>query len=429
MKKQVLFFIALSCAITINAKTVKLNPGPWEVDNAKYAVWHWQEGGSDGSFSAFMTLSGTTYSTSIDDKSNKLIFVRISSDATAPDWGKKWNQTGNLNYCSGIYTITGWGESDGSWDSCSEEGGGSDPACGSDYYLTGDGTWTGGETWSPTAAKMTSGKIVISALPAGTYTFKITQGCWASNWGNDAINTSCSNISCNGDTDGNAVFSLSAAADVTFTFDGVSICISTESDVPTPTPVTLKTFDTPTPANCGDVMLQAFYYDSNEDKEYGNTKWETLLKNAAETGAYFNMIWLPPSAMSTGGIGYEISSEQYHGDYGYSLKPIKKWTSLKSTKGYLKQTMLPDSLRHYDFDPTLYRRTVKFLKEEDPTHIFIYGEIDPWSSSGVCTWLNCKKKENMRVYVQPRGSHKARINTMPDNMRQEIIDRLTKWLK
>ena len=101
---------------------------------------------------------------------------------------------------------------------------------------------------------------------------------------------------------------------------------------------------------------------------------------------------------------------------------------MKDTKGYLKQLMLPEELRHYDFDPTLYERTVKYLKEEDPKHIFIYGEIDPWSASGVCTWLDCKKKDNMRVYVQPRGSHEARISNMPDNLKKEITDRLAEWL-
>ncbi|MCI6803873.1 MAG: aminopeptidase [Prevotellaceae bacterium] len=126
---------------------------------------------------------------------------------------------------------------------------------------------------------------------------------------------------------------------------------------------------------------------------------------------------------------FDVQAIKELGYYGYSLKPIKKWTSLKSTKGYLKKIMLPDSLRHYDFDATLYKRTVKFLKKEDPTHIFIYGEIDPWSASGVCTWLNCKKKKNMRVYVQPRGSHGSRISNMPEDMKAEIIERLTKWLQ
>ena len=128
-------------------------------------------------------------------------------------------------------------------------------------------------------------------------------------------------------------------------------------------------------------------------------------------------------------VPFDVQAARELGYYGYSLKAIKKWASVKKTKGYLRQLMLPDSLRHYDFDPTLYRRTVKFLKEEDPRHIFIYGENDPWSASGVCTWLDCKKKQNMRIYVQPRGSHKARIGNMPKDMKQEITSRLTDWLK
>lgn len=126
---------------------------------------------------------------------------------------------------------------------------------------------------------------------------------------------------------------------------------------------------------------------------------------------------------------FDVQAARELGYYGYSLKAIKKWASVKNTKGYLKQLMLPDSLRHYEFDSRLYDRTVKYLKENDPKHIFIYGEIDPWSASGVCTWLDCSKKENMRVYVQPRGSHITRINTMPEDTRKEIVDRLSHWLE
>jgi hypothetical protein len=35
----------------------------------------------------------------------------------------------------------------------------------------------------------------------------------------------------------------------------------------------------------------------------------------------------------------------------------------------------------------------------------------------------------MRVYVQPRGSHRARISNMPDDMKADIMSRLTEWLK
>ena len=117
------------------------------------------------------------------------------------------------------------------------------------------------------------------------------------------------------------------------------------------------------------------------------------------------------------------------GYYGYSRKGLKKWQSVKSTKGYLGKIMLPAGLSDIKFDKTLYKRTVKYLKENDPKHIFIYGEIDPWTASGVAGWLDCSKKKNMRVYVQPRGSHRARIGNMPEGMKAEIMSRLTEWLK
>ncbi len=117
------------------------------------------------------------------------------------------------------------------------------------------------------------------------------------------------------------------------------------------------------------------------------------------------------------------------GYYGYSCKGLEQWQSIKSAKGYLHKLMLPEELRDIRFDKTLYKRTVKYLKKNDPKHIFIYGEVDPWTASGVAGWLDCSKKENMRVYVQPGGSHKARISNMPEDMKTSIMSRLTKWLE
>lgn len=116
------------------------------------------------------------------------------------------------------------------------------------------------------------------------------------------------------------------------------------------------------------------------------------------------------------------------GYYGYACKGLKKWQSISTSKGYLNRLMLPAELRGIDFDPTLYERTVNFLKANDPKQIFIYGELDPWSASGVLTWLDCSQKENMRIYVEPGGCHKARISTMPQATQQEILSRLNEWL-
>ena len=63
------------------------------------------------------------------------------------------------------------------------------------------------------------------------------------------------------------------------------------------------------PAECEDVMLQAFYWDSyknqsGSDSKYGRTKWIDLLKDSAAINANFDLVWFPPSASSSGGVGY-----------------------------------------------------------------------------------------------------------------------------
>jgi len=147
--------------------------------------------------------------------------------------------------------------------------------------------------------------------------------------------------------------------------------------------------------------------------------WQTFVDNAGPE--YFSC----PSEFTP----FHVQAARELGYYGYSSKGLKKWQTVKSTKGYLKRIMLPAELRDIKFDDTLYKRTCKYLRENDPKHIFIYGEIDPWSASGVAGWLDCSKKQNMRVYVQPRGSHKSRISNMPETMKNEIMERLRSWLE
>ena len=67
---------------------------------------------------------------------------------------------------------------------------------------------------------------------------------------------------------------------------------------------TPKDYTSSVPSQCTDVMLQAFYWDSNADKKHGNTRWTTLQSQASEIAAYFDLVWLPPSAKSSGGVGY-----------------------------------------------------------------------------------------------------------------------------
>lgn len=75
-----------------------------------------------------------------------------------------------------------------------------------------------------------------------------------------------------------------------------------------PDPVVPTDYATAVPSECQDVMLQGFYWNSNVDKGFGDTQWNTLSGQAEEIGRSFDLIWLPPSAqasgISQGGLGY-----------------------------------------------------------------------------------------------------------------------------
>lgn len=114
------------------------------------------------------------------------------------------------------------------------------------------------------------------------------------------------------------------------------------------------------------------------------------------------------------------------GYYGYDIRPFKKYLSIKSSKNYLHRLMLPEELKDMPFDKTLSKKITKFLKKNDPRMIFIYGENDPWTAAGV-TWL--KGKKNIHIFIEPGGSHRARINTLPEKEKEEVMNLLNEWLQ
>lgn len=116
------------------------------------------------------------------------------------------------------------------------------------------------------------------------------------------------------------------------------------------------------------------------------------------------------------------------GYYGYSMDGLSDLCSVNDTHNYIYKLMLPPEAKNIIFNDKLYKQTVEYLIQNDPQHIFIYGENDPWSASGVYNWLDCSKKLNMKIYIQPNGSHKARIRTMPNKIYNEIMSKLTEWL-
>lgn len=128
---------------------------------------------------------------------------------------------------------------------------------------------------------------------------------------------------------------------------------------------------------------------------------------------------------NSGETSFFVQAVRELGYYGYDIHPFKKYLSIKSSKGYLHRMMLPEELKDMSFDKTLSRKIKKYLKENDPKMIFIYGENDPWTAAGV-TWL--KEKKNIHVFIQPGGSHRARINTLPEAEKEQVITLIKEWM-
>lgn len=125
-------------------------------------------------------------------------------------------------------------------------------------------------------------------------------------------------------------------------------------------------------------------------------------------------------------VSFFVQAARELGYYGYDIRPFKKYLTIKTSKDYLRRLMLPKELSDIKFDKTLSRKITRFLKKNDPKMIFIYGQNDPWTAAGV-TWL--KGKKNIHVFVQPDGSHLARIGTLPQKEKEEVIGLIKEWLE
>lgn len=125
-------------------------------------------------------------------------------------------------------------------------------------------------------------------------------------------------------------------------------------------------------------------------------------------------------------ISFFVQAARELGYYGYDTKPFAKYLTIQSGQDYLNRIMLPRELvGKVEYRPELYQKVYNFLKDNDPKMIFIYGEIDPWSATHVPVF---KGKVNEQVYIQPGGSHTARISNMSEEMKEKILTQINKWL-
>ena len=111
------------------------------------------------------------------------------------------------------------------------------------------------------------------------------------------------------------------------------------------------------------------------------------------------------------------------GYYGYNPKPFKKFMELSDTRDYIMKLFMPSSNR-FIYDPAMSLLVKKYLKKDADKILLIYGENDPWSSSAASTRGN---RKIMKV-VQPNGSHRSRIGTMPEEQNKQVVNTLKAWM-
>ena len=180
--------------------------------------------------------------------------------------------------------------------------------------------------------------------------------------------------------------------------------------------------------------IEEIYDYSVLEYSFALWQWGTPISSIPATTASDDDIFSHLLAISEPGYftadspnaSFFVQAARELGYYGYDVQPFKQYLSIQSSEGYLHRLMLPEELKDMPFDKTLSKKITKFLKKQDPKMIFIYGQNDPWTVAGV-TWL--KNKKNIHVFIQPNGSHLARISTLPEAEKAKVMELINEWLK
>ena len=110
-------------AIAADEYTLYLAPNSnWKVDNARFAVYVWIEGGEYEWFDMTDPDGDGIYEANIPSKYSSVIFCRMDPSHETNKWDYKWNQTNDLTYngTDNLYTMAddAWDNGDGAWYYC-----------------------------------------------------------------------------------------------------------------------------------------------------------------------------------------------------------------------------------------------------------------------------------------------------------------------
>ncbi len=109
------------------------------------------------------------------------------------------------------------------------------------------------------------------------------------------------------------------------------------------------------------------------------------------------------------------------GFYGYDITPFSSWTSFETNPTFAFS--LPDGVE-VTYEPQLMQDVDHFIRHKAEKMLFIYGEYDPWSAPAVDLTYHTSSVK----IVKPGGSHRTRINNLPPELRDQVMNTLQEWL-
>lgn len=110
------------------------------------------------------------------------------------------------------------------------------------------------------------------------------------------------------------------------------------------------------------------------------------------------------------------------GYYGYDLEEFDRY--LRHVDNPVFTFTIPDETE-IPFNPEISRELEEYLSEEASNFIYIYGEYDTWSATAVSN----TGSTNSRIFVKEGGSHRTRINNMPEEQRKDVYQVLNEFMK
>lgn len=109
------------------------------------------------------------------------------------------------------------------------------------------------------------------------------------------------------------------------------------------------------------------------------------------------------------------------GYYGYELDTFGKY--LKYVNNPLFTFTIPENIE-ISFNDELSHDIQQYIENDAENYIFIYGEYDTWSATAITSTGD----GNSKIFIKEGGSHRTRINNMPEKQKEEIYATLEDFL-